>query len=283
MTTDTPPLFKLEQRWRNRRDFYVPPDARFNPRHFGVEVIDEATAKAFVKTHHYAHSVGPVRLAVSLWSKPGVAPSQLVGIAAFTVPMNQNAIPAHTGMTLNQGCELGRLVLLDGPCGFNCESWFVSRAFQALRAEKPEIETVISYSDPVPRLASDGSVRFRGHIGTIYQALSARFFGRSSARTLWLTPNGDVISERGMSKIRSRDRGWRYAVEQLTAVGAPAPGDNADLGEWLAAVKRSGLLRPIKHAGNYGYGWGLSYEARRAIDEKHPIRLPYPRKAAQAA
>lgn len=253
MTTETPPLFKLEQRWRNRRDFYVPPDARFNPRHFGVEVIDEPAAKAFVKEHHYAHSVGPIRLAVSLRYKPGVARSQVVGVAAFTVPMNQNAIPAHTGIAPHRGCELGRLLLLDGPCGFNAESWFVSRAFQCLREEKPEIETVISYPDPVPRLASDGSVRFRGHFGTIYQALSARFFGRSSARTLWLTPNAEVISERAMSKIRSRDRGWRYAVEQLTAIGAPAPNHDDDLGAWLASVKRSGLLRPIKHGGNYGY------------------------------
>lgn len=236
-----------------------------------------------MKAHHYAHSVGPIRLAVSLRHKPGVAQSQIVGIAAFTVPMNQNAVPAHTGMAPDRGCELGRLVLLDGPCGFNAESWFVARAFQCLREAKPEIETVISYSDPVPRLAADGSVRFRGHFGTIYQALSARFFGRSSARTLWLTPSADVISERAMSKIRSRDRGWRYAVGQLTAIGAPAPADEDDLGAWLDSVKQSGLLRPIKHGGAYGYCWGLSHEARRSIESKHPVPLPYPRKAPLAA
>jgi hypothetical protein len=133
--------------------------------------------------------------------------------------MNQQVIPAHTGLAPAAGAELGRFVCLDSVL-FNGESWFLPRAFALLAAEK-DVAGVVSYADPLERRTAAGVVYKRQHWGTIYQATNALFVGRSSPRRLLLAPSGQVVSERSLSKIRQEERGWRYASAQLMAAGAP--------------------------------------------------------------
>ena len=114
---------------------------------------------------------------------------------------------------------------------------------------------MLAFSDPQPRTTAAGAVIKPGHIGTIYQAHNGSYAGRSYARTLRLLPNGKVFSDRAASKIRSGDRGWRYAAEQLCAFGAEHPESSAAwLNHWLGR-----LTRRIRHPGNHRYLWRLQW------------------------
>ena len=106
-------------------------------------------------------------------------------------------------------------------------------------------------------------------MGTIYAASNAVHLGRSHSDTLHLLPNGTVFSRRAITKIRSGDRGWRYAVDQLVAAGATSPG--ADLGAWLPGALAQ-VTRKVRHPGNLKYALPLTRAARRAL----PASLPYP-------
>src|SRR3546814_12727376 len=89
------------------------------------------------------------RCSVGLFRYGRAGTFRLVGIATFSVPMNNAAIVKHTGLThFNSGAELGRLVLSDDVEG-NGETFFLSRAFKLLRQEKPEIISILSYADPM--------------------------------------------------------------------------------------------------------------------------------------
>jgi len=70
-----------------------------------------------------------------------------------------------------ESLELGRLVLGD-EVPANGESWFVGQVFR--QAALAGVRGVVSFSDPMPRAAADGTTITPGpYVGTIYQALNA--------------------------------------------------------------------------------------------------------------
>ena len=83
-------------------------------------------------------------------------------------------------------------------------------------------------------------------------------------------PDGGVLSDRAIQKIRSGEQGWKYAAAELERFGTPAVGADrrAWLAEWLPR-----LTRPLKHPGNHRYAWPLTRTARRLL----PSGLPYPK------
>lgn len=251
------------QRWRAGRCRWRPSAEGFDPRAYEVAPIaDDTTARAFVEAHHYAKSYPAARRRFGLYTRRGA----LVGVAVYSVPMHPAVLRPWRG---DDATELGRLVLLDAVPG-NAESWFVRRTFDVLAAEG--FAGVVSYSDPVRRVALDGRVVLPGHVGTVYQALGAVYTGRGRSQTLRLLPDGSALSGRAVAKIRGGERGWRYAVEQLVAAGARAPAEGEDLRGWLDEVLPS-LVRPLRHDGCHRYVWGLSEGARRDAGAS----LPYPR------
>jgi len=253
----------LCQRWRAGRCRWRPAAEGFDPRAYEVAPIaDDRTARAFVCEHHYAGTYPAARRRFGLYARGGA----LVGVAVYSVPMHPAVLrPWSTG----DATELGRLVLRDEVPG-NAESWFVAQTFAALRADG--FAGVVSYSDPVRRVALDGRVILPGHVGTVYQALGAIYTGRGRSQTLRLLPDGSALSGRAVAKIRARERGWRYAVEQLVAAGARAPLAGEDLRAWLDAVFPE-IVRPLRHDGCHRYVWGLTEGARRDAGAS----LPYPR------
>lgn len=260
------------QRWREGRDAYRRPDEPIRTLDYEVALIeDDTTARAFVEQHHYSRSYPAARVRVGLYRGPA-----LVGVAVFSQPMNNAVITGLApGLSHRDGMELGRFVLLDDVPG-NGETWFLARCFDLLR-RRGDVAAVVSFSDPTPRAAADGRLVFPGHIGTIYQAHNAAYLGRSTARTLRLLPDGTVFSDRAAQKIRARERGWVYAVEQLVAHGAPAPRDGEDLGAWLrAALAR--VTRTMRHPGNHRYAWALDRRLRRTFPRPNPT--DYPKKGA---
>lgn len=260
-----------DKRWRRGRASWVTPAARFDAGAHAVDVLDEARAKAFVCEHHYAGSYPAARLAVGLFG----AGAQLVGVAVFSQPMNQQVIPAHTGLAPAAGAELGRFVCLPSVL-FNGESWFLARAFALVAAEK-SVTGIVSYADPLERRTAAGVLYKRQHWGTIYQASNALFVGRSSARRLLLAPDGRVVSDRSLSKIRQEERGWRYASEQLVAAGAPPRAPHEEAAAWVARATAAPGFRRVRHDGNLTYVFGLTRASRRTIAARHGGGLPYPR------
>jgi hypothetical protein len=152
----------------------------------------------------------------------------------------------------------------------------LARCFDGLR--RHGIVGVVSFSDPVPRTLADGTEMFPGHLGGIYQAFNGVYLGRATPRTLRLLPNGTVLSDRTLQKIRKRERGWDYASKQLVAFGATPLEDGDDAKAWLATWLPQ-LTRRLRHPGNHRYAWGLDRRSRKAL---HPVG-PYPKKFIDAA
>jgi hypothetical protein len=235
-------------------------------------VIDEATAKAFVTRHHYSGSYPAARLRVGMMWRPSPGRELLAGVVVFSVPMNERTVPRYFDeLEPRAGVELGRLVLLD-EVPANAESWLVARAFRILRAELPAVRACVSYSDPLERISSSGAIVKPGHVGTVYQALNARYCGRSSSRTLLIAGDGRAVSPRALSKLRTDDRGAAYAYAQLRAMGAPARRPLESGADYARRAIAEGGFRPLKHPGNHVYAWRL--DRRQALQDARE----YPKK-----
>jgi len=265
------------QRWRERRETYRPAGEPIDPRRYGVEVALEGEAKPFCRRHHYSGSWPATRLAVGLYRARRWITPELVGVAAFSVPMQPAAIPRWTGQPADAGVELGRLVLLD-EVEANGESFFIARALRLLAQELPEVRAVLSYSDPMRRTTDEGHIVMPGHVGGVYQALSARHVGRSASRFLLMDRWGRVVSERALSKIRLEERGHAYAYQQLLRAGAPPRRPFEDGAVYVARALAEGPFRRVKHPGNLAYILGVGGPAqRRQVLAGAPEGLPYPK------
>lgn len=252
----------MNQRWRNRLATFRHPDEIIEPRRYDVAPIDsDATAKRFVETHHYSRSYPAARFRFGLYEA-----GELVGVAVFSIPCSAAVLTKYFGGAATESVELGRFVLLDRVPG-NGETWFLGRCFRLLRDEG--LRGVLSFSDPTPRRTAAGAVLFPGHVGTIYRAHNGVQLGRSTARTLRLLPDGRVFSDRAISKIRSGDRGWRYAAGQLCEFGAPPPPQNSphERHRWLTRALAE-ITRTLRHPGNLRFAWGFSRGMRRDLHRR---------------
>jgi hypothetical protein len=206
--------------------------------------------------------------------------------------MNQRTVPRWLGVDPAEGLELGRLVLLDEVPG-NGESWFVARAFALLHEHLPDIQAVVSFADPMPRRTATGEVLKPGHIGTVYQALNARYAGRTKGRWMLLDKDRRVVSPRSLSKLRNGESGADSMERRLRAMGAPRRGQKetgaAYLTRVLALGQRDGWLVRVKHHGNHAYlfpvlqagrsTWAKNARRRqrRVVEAGWPDALVYPR------
>lgn len=257
------------QRWKNRRTSFRGDLAVIDPSEHSVDVIGcHSQAKPFVEEHHYSESFPATRLSCGLFRNSDSG-SRLVGVASFSVSMNPSAGAKYTGLSGNSSVELGRLVLLDEVEG-NGESWFLSRAFSLLRSEKPDIEAVYAYSDPMPRRDNEGRIIMPGHVGEVYQALSAQCRGKTKGRYHFIAPDGKMISERSLSKIRNLECGHEYAAKQIVNHGASPREVHEEPTEWIARLITEGEITKRKHPGNWVYSFGLTKKAK-SRSRKIPI------------
>jgi hypothetical protein len=262
-------LTPIVQRWRDRRGVYRPAGETIVTAHYEVAAIsDDRTARGFVVQHHYAASYPNARFRFGLyWG------GLLVGVAVFSHPVNDRILDVFGGER-REAVELGRLVLLDLVPG-NAESWFIARCFELLRREG--IRGVVSFSDPVRRTTADGRVVLAGHVGTIYQATNGIYTGRSKAERRLLLPDGTMIHNRALAKIRARDSRWRSAAKPLVRAGASPLRDDEDARAWVDRWATR-LCRPLHHTGNHRYLFALD----RATKRRLPASLPYPKFTAGA-
>lgn len=146
---------------------------------------------------------------------------------------------------------------------------------------------VVSFSDPVPRTSATGNFVFPGHVGLIYQASNATYLGRATPRTLRLLPDGRVLSDRALQKLRAGERGWHYVANLLEQFGVPPLSEDRPrwLATWLPRITRS-----LRHPGNHKYAWILPPRHRRHLPPSRPypkvqsgqLRLPFTRLPAPA-
>lgn len=268
-------LFTFEKRWTGRRERWVTPAERFLPAGYSVDVISERLARDFVVREHYSGTFPAARLSVGLWG-PG---PELVGAAVFSVPMSEAVLRRWTGQDHRDAVELGRFVCSPS-VRFNGETWFLRRAFSALRREK-RITAILSFADPLERHTAEGMLTKPAHHGTIYMAKGALFAGRTERRRLLLAPDGRVVNERMLSKIRNGERGIDYAVRRLLDLGAPARNRGEEWPAWLHRVLRPPRFRRAYHPGNYAYLFGLDAQAAGRLSELHGGGLPYPRRSTK--
>jgi len=278
-------LFPDCQRWDYRRSSFRPAGETVNTGLYSVDVIDQSTAKDFVCLHHYSNSFPAARVSVGLFRTDPFQKEKLVGVSVFGVPMNNAIIPRYTGQRPNHGCELSRFVLR-GEEPSNSETFFLGKAMKLLVQEKPEIKSVVSYSDPLPRITAEGKVCKIGHFGTIYMAYGGVHLGRSRKRTLILDKHGQVISERMLSKIKNLESGFAYSEKLLYEAGASFRPYWEHPRDWVERVinDSNSPFRRIKHPGNFVYAWpvGSRLERRHARKQFAPA-LPYPKRDFLAA
>jgi len=194
-------LCLFSQRWRERRESYRPAGEPINPRLYEVaELAGDREAKAFILAHHYSAYYPSARVRFGLFTR-----GCLVGVAVFSHPCNDRVLTSVFPLSPLDSVELGRFVLLDSVPA-NGESWFLTRTFECLR--RKGLSGVVSFSDPVPRTKADGTIVHRGHVGICYQATSATFLGRTEPRTIRLLPDGTLLNDRTIQKIRSGEQGW---------------------------------------------------------------------------
>lgn len=272
------PRIEACQRWREGRNSYRPAREVVDTRKLGVDLIDERTAKSFVCLHHYSGSYPAARLRVGLFRVTGIGRPELCGVAVFSVPMNNAAIAKYTSVESHRGVDLGRFVLLDD-VGANAETFFLARAVKLLHAELPEIQALISYSDPMPRFAENGVCVLPGHVGTIYSAYGMSYHGRSSSRTQILARDGTVISPRALSKIRNDERGAAYAYRKLLEFGAPQRWPLEPNTDYVARALKEGPFRKQRHPGCHVYAFPVGRPSfRNYLRTQFKPSLPYPKR-----
>lgn len=252
---------------------FVPASGTIRAEEFAVDVIDcMKVAKPFVIAEHYSGTFPASRLSCGLWRNGAGGRPKLVGVATFSVPMNNAAITKHTGLThFNDGAELGRLILLDEVEG-NGETFFLRRAFSMLRQVKPEIISILSYADPMKRIGPAGDIIMPGHVGMAYQSFGAKYRGRTKPRTEYLTPDGQLFSERALSKIRNHETGIGYAIDELVRRGASPPPN--DTRKWISDLIAERFLSKRRHAGNHVYVFPLTKAAKLAGKLLPQIKYP---------
>lgn len=252
------------QTWNARKPRYRPSGEVINPSEYEVmEFAGDRECKAFIAEHHYLGSMPAARHNFGLYRR-----GELVGVTVYSHPTNERALDVLPGQGLER-IELGRLVLLDS-VPTNSESWFVAQTHRLL--SRQGIVSVLTFADPVPRTNEAGEVIFSGHLGVTYQAGGASFLGRATPRTLRILPDGRAMSPRSIQKIRARERGYRYAVDQLVAAGAAPPQDGEDLEAWLKRAIE-GVTRPLKHPGTLKYAFAINKRYRKFL----PRSQPYPK------
>lgn len=241
------------QRWRDKRGSYRVPakDQRFNPDAFAIERLnDDRRPRAFVEQHHYSGTYPSARVRFGLRAAAG----ELVGVAVFSHPTRNSVLTNWLGGEALDSVELGRFVLLDHVAA-NAETWFLARCFKQLKRDG--LRGVLAFSDPLPRRNQSGTVTLPGHVGTIYQAFNGAYLGRATARTLRMLPNGAVMNDRTLQKIRKEEQGFIGAARQLEQFGAPPLATASSGRAWLAENLHR-YTSSVRHPGNHRYGWMLN-------------------------
>ena len=167
-----------------------------NPNKITIREISKKIAKDMIVKHHYSHTWTMCRYALGIFYETDNEHSffdekeeKLAGVAIYGYPVGRSAAASISPeLDINEVLELTRLFIFDD-YGKNTESISISKTFNWLKDNAPEIKALISYSDPE-----------QGHMGIIYQATNwiyqgnkMRLMGNYGVK---LTEDGDWMHSR---------------------------------------------------------------------------------------
>ncbi len=258
------------QRWKPGRvqSWRRPSEGGFDGDRYAVAPVRYQEARDFIEARHYSGSYPADRFRFGLYDKRDWW--GLAGVAVLSIPARREVLTkVFPGlMPYRQSLELGRFCL-DDSVPANGETWFLARVWRLAR--ELGIRGVVSFSDPLRRVDKDGTVVFRGHIGTIYAAGNAVYTGRGTPRTLTVLRDGFVLSDRARAKILAGHSGHQYAEELLTSRGARPRRPGEDPAAWLPGALDSAGAKPVDHLGCHRYAFPLG-----PVEVGLPS-LPYPK------
>tara|TARA_Y100000310_G_scaffold311675_1_gene358168 strand:+ start:241 stop:999 length:759 start_codon:yes stop_codon:yes gene_type:complete len=180
---------------------------KINPNKITIREISKKIAKQMIVKHHYSHAWTSCRYALGIFYETDNQHSffdekeeKLAGVAIYGYPVGAQA-PKSISPRLKpeQSLELTRLFVFD-EYGKNMESVSLSKTFNWLKQNAPDIKVLISYSDPEQQ-----------HLGVIYQATNWIYQGNA----LGLMPNYDVRLEENSKWIHSRTVFSMYGSSNL--------------------------------------------------------------------
>ncbi|MCL3999103.1 Mom family adenine methylcarbamoylation protein [Streptomyces lavenduligriseus] len=278
------------QRWSGGTPTWVhTSQGGFDRRRYEVVELAEAPARKYIQANHYlsgwppaVHRFGLVDL------KPAgddhgqeVDGGLLVGVIVLGIPMSRRALtrvfPSLEPYT--EALEMSR-VCLSPSVASNGESFAVAGALRL--AAGHGVRGVVTYADPVARLRTlpDGRTAGspRGHLGIIYQALSATYTGRSTARTVTVLPDGQVLPARSIAKFVAGDRGADGFERRIVALGASERPAGAGRRAWLHSALEQIGARRSRHPGTHRYALPVG---RNRAERTRAVfglpALPYPK------
>ena len=146
-----------------------------NPNKITIREISKKIAKDMIVKHHYSHSWTMCRYALGIFYETDNEHSffdakdeKLAGVAIYGYPVGRSATTSISPeLSSDEVLELTRLFIFDD-YGKNTESVSISKTFNWLKENAPEIKALISYSDPE-----------QGHMGIIYQATNWIYQGNN--------------------------------------------------------------------------------------------------------
>lgn len=83
-------------------------------------------------------------------------------------------------------------------------------------------------SDETPKTDIDGNITFPGHVGTIFKSNNAVYVGRSAKSDEYLFADGNVLSNRSLSKLVNNESGWSCMARKFEFYGASDSPSNAE-------------------------------------------------------
>ena len=164
-------------------------------------------AKTYIHANHYSHgSHGGPSPCYGLYQGEGglFGERKLLGVAMFATPCSENVRASVFGEKyVDCVTELHRLHLLD-ITPRNSESWMISRILRQLHIDRPDIRAVVSFADPT-----------EGHLGVIYQATNAIYYGVSGKSRFWMDTEGRLRHPRQNGvNIAGEELGWKPVMRE---------------------------------------------------------------------
>ncbi len=229
-----------------------------------VRPIELRKSKRMIEDNHYLGKWSPSSVCLGVF-KTGIPDpvgtlvyGPICGRPVLNGLFTQNEIPTTNGQMFRPSnssvLELKRMWVQDD-IGFNGESLSISRSFQWLRENRPEVRVLVSYSDPSAN-----------HRGTIYQATNWWFqdvYGESK-------PTGFLFSFKPPEQSEPRD--WIHS----RSLGHTYGGRSVDV--LKRKVGRTFWTRPDVRKYRYIYFLGGKTEVKRLMEcLSHPTTRTYPK------